>query len=198
VAWLAQYMESHGVEVDLRDHCGHSPLHLAARAGHASAVAILVAHGADVTAKVFLFSFFFQPIFELSFIFPISHPPQKLVSFILLFKKKFNYSNQDWFLFITFFFPFLTISFFFLFFSIWAASLMKPKGNEIHHVNYFSFFISNNLENISCVCVGFDLIPFKVIPDDPFFFPFEWRSPWRSWNGPSLSPGTFSLRGHNP
>jgi ankyrin repeat protein len=77
VAWLAQYMESHGVEVDLRDHCGHSPLHLAARAGHASAVAILVAHGADVTAKVFLFSFFFQPIFELSFIFPISHPPQK-------------------------------------------------------------------------------------------------------------------------
>ncbi|XP_057375372.1 uncharacterized protein LOC130696297 [Daphnia carinata] len=51
VAWLAQYMESHGFEVDLRDHCGHSPLHLAARAGHASAVAILVAHGADVTAK---------------------------------------------------------------------------------------------------------------------------------------------------
>lgn len=54
MAWLAQYMESHGLEVDLRDHCGHSPLHLAARAGHASAVAILVAHGADVTAKVFL------------------------------------------------------------------------------------------------------------------------------------------------
>ena len=53
VAWLAQYMESHGFEVDLKDHCGHSPLHLAARAGHASAVAILVAHGADVTAKVF-------------------------------------------------------------------------------------------------------------------------------------------------
>ena len=54
MAWLAQHMESHGFEVDLRDHCGHSPLHLAARAGHASAVAILVAHGADVTAKVFL------------------------------------------------------------------------------------------------------------------------------------------------
>ncbi|KAI9554411.1 hypothetical protein GHT06_019683 [Daphnia sinensis] len=51
VAWLAQYMESHGIEVDLRDHCGQTPLHLAARAGHASAVAILVAHGADVTAK---------------------------------------------------------------------------------------------------------------------------------------------------
>uniref|UniRef100_A0A0N8DY86 Synphilin-1 n=1 Tax=Daphnia magna TaxID=35525 RepID=A0A0N8DY86_9CRUS len=51
VAWLAQYMESHGFEVDLRDHCGQTPLHLAARAGHASAVAILVAHGADVTAK---------------------------------------------------------------------------------------------------------------------------------------------------
>lgn len=52
VAWLAQYMESHGFEVDLRDHCGHTPLHLAARSGHASAVAILVAHGADVIAKV--------------------------------------------------------------------------------------------------------------------------------------------------
>ena len=52
MAWLAQHMESHGLQVDLRDHCGHSPLHLAARAGQASAVAILVAHGADVTAKV--------------------------------------------------------------------------------------------------------------------------------------------------
>jgi Ankyrin repeats (many copies) len=52
VAWLAQYMESHDMDIDLRDHCGHTPLHLAARAGHASAVAILVAHGADVTAKV--------------------------------------------------------------------------------------------------------------------------------------------------
>ena len=40
------------MDIDLRDHCGHTPLHLAARAGHASAVAILVAHGADVTAKV--------------------------------------------------------------------------------------------------------------------------------------------------
>lgn len=53
VAWLAQYMESHGFEIDLRDHSGHTPLHLAARAGQASAVAILVAHGADVTAKVY-------------------------------------------------------------------------------------------------------------------------------------------------
>ena len=52
MAWLAQYMESHDMDIDLRDHCGHTPLHLAARAGHASAVAILVAHGADVTAKV--------------------------------------------------------------------------------------------------------------------------------------------------
>ena len=52
VAWLAQYMESRGFQIDLRDHCGHTPLHLAARAGHASAVAILVAHGSDVTAKV--------------------------------------------------------------------------------------------------------------------------------------------------
>lgn len=52
-------MESHGFEVDLRDHCGQTPLHLAARAGHASAVAILVAHGADVTAKVFNFFLFF-------------------------------------------------------------------------------------------------------------------------------------------
>lgn len=89
MAWLAQYMESHGVEVDLRDHCGHSPLHLAARAGHASAVAILVAHGADVTAKVFLFflSFFSQSF--LTFLHLSHQPPTpKLVPFILLFKKK--------------------------------------------------------------------------------------------------------------
>lgn len=52
VAWLSQYMESHGVETQRRDRSGQTPLHLAARAGHASAVAVLVAHGADVTAKV--------------------------------------------------------------------------------------------------------------------------------------------------
>ena len=52
MAWLAVYIEAHDIDVDLRDHCGHTPLHLAARAGHSSVVAILVAHGADVTAKV--------------------------------------------------------------------------------------------------------------------------------------------------
>ena len=94
VAWLAQYMESHGIQVDLRDHCGHSPLHLAARAGHASAVAILVAHGADVTAKVFICCFHFYFIRHEDkhiFYFPSSfqsatHPETRAVCLYLFFK----------------------------------------------------------------------------------------------------------------
>lgn len=124
MAWLAQYMESHGIEVDLRDHCGHSPLHLAARAGHASAVAILVAHGADVTAKVFIFCFHFyfirhedKHIFYFTSSFPISHPPKNScrLSFPFFFKFYSIIQNSGFVYLFTIFF--LDNKFIFLYFG---------------------------------------------------------------------------------
>lgn len=106
MAWLAQYMESHGFEVDLRDHCGQTPLHLAARAGHASAVAILVAHGADVTAKVFNFFYFlllflFQYKDEINRLSFFQSTTQSSYHFFFsLFLILFNYSGQRLFIYI--------------------------------------------------------------------------------------------------
>lgn len=143
MAWLAQYMESHGIEVDLRDHCGHSPLHLAARAGHASAVAILVAHGADVTAKVFIFCFHFyfirhedKHIFYFTSSFPISHPPKNSCRLSFPFFSNFIQLFKTVDLFIYSLSSFLTIS---LFFYILAAAEWVGSVRHVKFI-YFIFF----------------------------------------------------------
>ncbi|RXG73675.1 Synphilin-1, partial [Armadillidium vulgare] len=51
VAWLVEYMMSHEISLDNKDHHGNTALHLASRNGSSRLSSILLQHGADVTLK---------------------------------------------------------------------------------------------------------------------------------------------------
>ncbi|CAL4060334.1 unnamed protein product, partial [Meganyctiphanes norvegica] len=51
VAWIVDYMMTHEVPLDNKDHHGNTALHLAARTGNSRVCSILLQHGADVTLK---------------------------------------------------------------------------------------------------------------------------------------------------
>lgn len=142
---------------------------------------------------IFFFLFFSANLW--TFLHLYHQPPTpKLVPFFLLFKKKFNYSNQDWFYLLRFSFLFWQYLFSLLFDLGGVVDEAKRKGNSSRE--FLSFFISNNLENISCVG---DLIPFKVIPDDPFFYFSNAAAHGAAGTALSLSLlEPFSLWGHNP
>lgn len=50
--WLVNAMKARQIALDQRDHCGDTPLHLAARTGHLDTCRILLSAGSNVSAKV--------------------------------------------------------------------------------------------------------------------------------------------------
>ncbi len=130
---------------------------------------------------IFFFLFFFQPIFELSFIFTISHPPQNSCRFSSFLKRNSIIQIRIGFIYYVFLSFFDNI--FFLFFSIWAASLMKPKGKEIHHVNFFPFLSQIISKTFRVWGIWFHS---KSYPTTPFFI-FRMQKPMALLERLSLS-----------
>lgn len=50
--WLVNAMKARQIGLDQRDHCGDTPLHLAARTGHLDTCRILLCAGSNVSSKV--------------------------------------------------------------------------------------------------------------------------------------------------